>query len=226
MQCPPCKGKGRKPSHTLTKCELCKGVGLLPDDRLNNPPCAFCSGTGILPGHVWTLCSICHGWGRLPDDLAGPFLAKSAQHDVLAVLRSTLTNIPSQLVCDFVDEAIGCAEAKFFRAAIVLSWAGAVRVLQEYVVTDHLDAFNAEATRRDSKWRPAKNADDLSRMKEYDFLQILEAISIIGKSVKSELEGCLKLRNGASHPSTLQVSEHRTAAHIETLVLNVFSVFI
>ena len=64
------------------------------------------------------------------------------------------------------------------------------------------------------------------RMKEADFLQVLESISILGKSVKAELEGCLKLRNGCGHPNSLKVSEHRVTAHIEILVLNVFAVFV
>jgi len=37
-------------------------------------------------------------------------------------------------------------------------------------------------------------------MKEYDFLQILEAVSGISKDVKVELEACLKLRNSCGHP--------------------------
>jgi hypothetical protein len=65
------------------------------------------------------------------------------------------------------------------------------------VVQHRLTDFNAEAVRRAPKRRKAKNQDDLSRMKEYDFLQVLEAQSILGKNVKTELEGCLKLRDGA-----------------------------
>jgi hypothetical protein len=60
-------------------------------------------------------------------------------------------------------------------------------------------------------------------MKEYDFLQVLAAISVIGKSVKDELEVCLKLRNGCGHPNSLLVGEHKASAHIETLIQNVFA---
>lgn len=98
-------------------------------------------------------------------------------------------------------------------------------VLYDHVVANHLSAFNMEATRRDAKWRTARTADDLAHMKEHDFLQVLEFISVIGKSVKGELESCLKLRNGCGHPNSLQIAENRVAGHIETLVLNVFSVF-
>jgi hypothetical protein len=73
------------------------------------------------------------------------------------------------------------------RAAVVLSWVGAIGVLYDHVVAYELVSFNAVATRRDAKWKLAKLNDDLSRMKEYDFLNALEAISVIGKNVKQEL---------------------------------------
>lgn len=225
MQCAPCKGSGIKPTHSFTPCDLCKGAGQLSDERLNNPTCAFCKGSGIKPKHQFTLCQVCQGWGRLSNEALGKLGTGKKHPAVLSELRQALSKITSQHSRNFVEEAIGCAEAKFYRAAIILTWVGAIRVLQEYIVANNLTDFNIEAARRDSKWRIAKTTDDLSRMKEYEFLQVLEAISLVGKSVKTELEGCLKLRNGCGHPSSLQVSENRTAAHIETLVLNVFSVF-
>ena len=112
-----------------------------------------------------------------------------------------------------------------YRSAIVLSWVGAVAVLQEEVLTAHLSAFNTEATRRDRKWRVAKTRDDLGRMKEFELLQILERLSVIGKNVKTELEGCLKLRNACGHPNSLKVGENKVAAHLETLIQNVFEVY-
>jgi hypothetical protein len=79
--------------------------------------------------------------------------------------------------------------------------------------------------RRDTKWRAAKTVDDLSRMKEFDFLQVISSISIIGKNVKDELEVCLRLRNGCGHPNSLVVGEHKASAHIETLMQNVYQKF-
>ncbi len=143
---------------------------------------------------------------------------------VAATLRSHLSRITNKDTASFLDEAIRCYEAKLYRAAVVLSWVGAVSVIYDHVITHRLADFNAEASRRDATWRTAKKKDDLARMKEYDFLQVLSAISVIGKSVKEELEGCLKFRNGCGHPNSLQIGEARVSAHIETLMLNVFSV--
>lgn len=141
-------------------------------------------------------------------------------------LRTFLDKLADPNAKSFLAEAIGCYEHGLNRAAVVLSWVGAVSLLYEFVLAHRLADFNQEARRRDNKWRDASTTDDLARMKEYDFLQTLEALSIIGKSVKLELESALKLRNGCGHPSTLVVAKHRVAAHIEVLTLNVFAKFL
>lgn len=144
---------------------------------------------------------------------------------VVSALRKQLPSIMSDDTRKFVEEAVHCLEAQLYRAAIVTSWVGAVAVLYDAVVSSHLSSFNAEAIKRDSKWRVAKGSDDLARMKEFDFLQILPAIGLLGKNVKDELEVCLKLRNGCGHPNSLVVGEHKASAHVETLIQNVFAKF-
>ena len=161
---------------------------------------------------------------RRVSEIVGPSAASSVPI-IASSLRHHLPGITDKKTKAFVEEAIECYEAKHLRAAVVLSWVGAISVLYKCVVDNHLTNFNAEATRRDSKWKNAKNTDDLARMKEINFLDVINHISIIGKNVKQELENCLKLRNGCGHPNTLQIGESRVAAHMEILVLNVFSVF-
>lgn len=138
-------------------------------------------------------------------------------------LRNYTATISDLKISAFVAETIGALEFKLYRAAVVLSWVGAVSVLYEVVLSSHLAAFNAEAVHRFPKWKAATTRDDLSRMKEYDFLQVINAVSIVGKNTKDELEQCLKLRNTCGHPNTHVVGEHRVTSHVETLILNVFS---
>lgn len=156
--------------------------------------------------------------------LAGTSLS-SITPKVASSLRSHLANIKDQETSAFLEEAIKCYETKLYRSAVVLTWVGAIAVLYEHVVTNRLADFNTEALSRNPKWKTAKTKDDLANLKEYDFLQILHSISVIGKSVKDELEGCLKFRNGCGHPNSLKIGESRVSGHIETLMLNVFSKF-
>ena len=140
-------------------------------------------------------------------------------------LRGHADLISDRLTKEFVMEAIHCFEANQYRAAVVFSWAGAVALLHKTVFATKLGEFNVEAAKRDSKWREAKQQDDLGRMKEHDFLDVCEAIGVIGKNVKQVLLQCLTLRNGCGHPNSLAIAENSVAAHIEQLIKNVFSRF-
>lgn len=158
-------------------------------------------------------------------------LAQSASVNLVVThssrsLRGHADPISDVLTKSFVMEAIHCFEAKQYRAAVVFSWAGAVALLHKKVFTTKLAEFNAEATRRDAKWRTAKQQDDLGRMKEHDFLDVCEAIGIMGKNVKQILQNeCLMLRNACGHPNSASIAENSVAAHIEKLIKNVFSRF-
>lgn len=148
-----------------------------------------------------------------------------AAMQVAVDLRNHLAKVTVPQTRDFVEEAIKCHEAELYRSAIVMSWLGALDVLHKYVHQNHLAAFNAEAARVNNKWKPAISQDDIGKMTEGDFLDRIEALSIIGKNVKSQLKNCLDLRNGCGHPNSLKVSVNKSAAHIETLLQNVFEKF-
>ncbi|WP_394164975.1 hypothetical protein [Neptunomonas phycophila] len=138
-------------------------------------------------------------------------------------LRANLDTITNSETKSFAEEAVQCFEAHLYRAAVVLSWVGAVSVLYSYVLSSHKQTFNSFAAKKNPKWKPANTSDDLTRMKEADFLEVCESASIIGKSVKQELQTALTFRNGCGHPNSLKLGEYRVSAHIESLILNVYS---
>lgn len=141
-------------------------------------------------------------------------------------LRSFLDNLGDTQTKEFVSEAISCHESQLYRSAVVMSWLGAMDTMHKYVHQKHLDDFNKEASRvLGKRWKLAKSTDDLGRMKESDFLDRIESISIIGKNVKTELKNCLDRRNGCGHPNSYQISANQSAAHLEILLLNVFQKF-
>jgi hypothetical protein len=141
-------------------------------------------------------------------------------------LRGHADSLTDPLTKSFVMEAIQCFEAKQYRAAVVFSWAGAVAMLHKHVFSKKLVDFNSEASRRDAKWRIAKQQDDLGRVKEHDFLDICESLGVMGKNVKQILQNeCLMLRNACGHPNSSLIAENSVAAHIEKLIKNVFSRF-
>lgn len=198
-------------------------------------------GSGLRPAGRWNLSQILkdsgalvrrvdEGWElssdgrRLIAEIAGPS-ASAAVPAVASSLRQYLPTISDTNTKEFLEEAIECFEQDHYRASVVLSWVGAVSALQHHVIKHRLADFNSEALARHSDWKPAKTPDDLSLMKESEFLIILERLSIIGKNVKKELGNCLDLRNACGHPNSLKLGTARVSAHLEILILNVFAVF-
>lgn len=149
----------------------------------------------------------------------------SPTQSIKPTLRKYASDISNSDVRQFAEEAISALENGLLRSAVVLSWVGAVSILHHEVIKNHLNTFNAEAVKRFPKWKNAFSSDGLSKMKEYDLLQMLNGISVIGKNVKDELEVCLKLRNSCGHPNSLKLGEHKVASHIEILILNVYGKF-
>ncbi|MBV8276342.1 MAG: hypothetical protein JO170_13935 [Verrucomicrobia bacterium] len=177
-------------------------------------------GQAILVDKRWEI--TLEGRKRLANLGIGKSLPTTSE---LSSLRAHAASIKNNQIKAFIEEAISALEYRLFRAAVVFSWVGAMGLLYEHVLQNCLTPFNQEATKRNPKWKAAKSSDDLALMRENDFLQILPTISVIGKNVKQELEQCLTLRNACGHPSSLSIAEHRVAAHLEILILNVYSKF-
>lgn len=189
----------------------------------------------------WNLSSILHrsgglairtpgGWeitegGKRHIKSLGIAEISPAAAQVATDLRAHLATIKDDNTYSFIEEAIKCYEAGFCRSAVIMSWVGSVSVLHSHVHAMRLQEFNVEAKRVNSKWKEAKAVGDLSRMKEGDFLDRIEAIGIIDQNVKKELKHCLDLRNSCGHPNALQIRTNTVAHHIEMLLLNVFKKF-
>lgn len=207
-----------EPKQVKAVKEIASSVGLKGTKSMN-----FSS---ILSRHTGKTIRSLEGWELTADGRAyvkqlggGPTVQLSSS------LRALASKISSKNTKAFVEEAIECFEAHHYRAAVVLAWVGAVAVLYDHVFNNCLAEFNSAASKKDPKWKSAKTKDDLARMKEANFLVVCESASIIDKSVKQELEGCLTFRNGCGHPNSLRIGENRVSGHIETLVFNVYSSF-
>lgn len=122
----------------------------------------------------------------------------------------------------FVEEAIACVKNKSYRAAIVLTWVGALYLMYNYVLREKLSEFNAEINRRHPKSKLAGTVDDLAGLKEAEFLNVLEHISVITKAEAKELGSCLDRRNTAGHPNSHTFTEVGVGNHIETLISSVY----
>ena len=167
----------------------------------------------------WTIL----GPGRRSLEDRGLLLAIGVLTPVTEALEKIALDVRDADKARFVEETIACVKNKSYRAAIVLSWVGALYLLYAHVAANKLAEFNAEATRRFQKLKPASNIDDLAGMvKEAEFISILEHIKVITKGEGKELTGCLDRRNTAGHPNSHTFTEVNVGHHIETLINTVY----
>jgi hypothetical protein len=144
---------------------------------------------------------------------------------VTQALERYLTDVHDPEKARFIEEAIQCTKNKAYRSAIVLTWVGAAYLLYQHVLSHKIDEFNAEARRRFQKWKDATSIDDLSTLKEAEFLNILEHIGALTKAQQKELQNCLDRRNTAGHPNSASFEEVTVGAHIHELISKVYAKF-
>ena len=94
------------------------------------------------------------GWeltnaGREYAELLSGTKKHSKLRSVAADLAEHAANISNPQIREFIDEAISCFNERHIRSAIVMSWIGAVAVLQDAVIKGPVTDFNNEAIRRD-----------------------------------------------------------------------------
>lgn len=151
-----------------------------------------------------------------------PSLGSKNLSHAASSLRSHVDTLPHGALRDFVIEAVRCVEERLWRAAVVMSWIGAVRHMQDLVVANHLPAFNAALLKRWNKAKVITNVEGFSAMQEADFLQVCEDVGLLDKSSKKLLLQRLDLRNAAGHPNSVKLDEEQVAAHVTFLINNVY----
>jgi hypothetical protein len=188
------------------------GAQLLPGDFLKQTRQAIYTPQG------WTITRQCR------KDLEGRGLLDPAGvlTPVIEELEKYLKDVKGPDNARFVEEAVRCVRAEAYRSAIVLTWVGAVYLLYKYVLDRKLADFNAEARRRNPKWKDAVNEDNLSAVNEAEFLNILEHIRVLNNSEHKELKSCLDRRNTAGHPNSHSFKDVTVGAHILALITAVF----
>jgi hypothetical protein len=139
-------------------------------------------------------------------------------------LLQTIESLGAEENKRFLTEAVGCMRGKHFRAAIVLSWVGALWVLYNRMFSGFAAKFVSEAQTMGFKNFQVKNVEDFSKIhKESIFLEIAEKVGAISKTERKELVACLDRRNDAGHPNDFDPGEGLVAGHIEVLIKHVFS---
>jgi DNA-binding MarR family transcriptional regulator len=134
-----------------------------------------------------------------------------------------ITTIMDAETKDYLQEALKCLGIGALRACIVFVWTGAIRAIQNQVLTFNLILVNAALIKHDPKVRKVTRLDDFAYIKDSLTLLAARELGVLDKNEKDTLEEALNLRNRCGHPSNYKPGVKKTSSFIEDVVSIVFS---
>jgi len=156
-------------------------------------------------------------------DLLGlPATDPEIEHDVSS-LTNLLTKIKNHEIQDYVNESLQCLKIDALRACIVFLWTGAIRHIQEKLLTKNKTNLNTAIKKHDSKAREISRIDNFAYIKDKTTLLAALDLGILDKNEKGILEEALNLRNKCGHPGKYKPGPKKVSSFIEDIVNILFS---
>lgn len=169
---------------------------------------------------LWKLTD--RGAAHIRDVLGLPEADVEIEHDV-GTLAKLVANITDPVVRSYLEEALKCLQVGALKACVVFTWAGAIRTIQEQLLsTKGGPAVTAALQRHESKARTVNTADDFALSKETHHLQVAQDLGLVDKGQKTTLGEALDLRNRCGHPSRYQPGVKKVSSFLEDVIGIVF----
>lgn len=169
---------------------------------------------------LWSLTP--SGEKRVRSLLGLPDSDVEIEHDVSS-LETLLKSISDPEVAEYVRESVKCLSVGALRAAVVFLWAGAVRKVQEDMLSYGQKNVDLSVQKHDPKARPIRKVDDFAYIKDSTLLLAAQEVGMFDKNERGVLEDALDLRNRCGHPGKYKPGPKKVSSFIEDLVGTVFS---
>lgn len=145
--------------------------------------------------------------------------------EAIPYLKKFVSKVGEEHKRKFIAEAISCLGVDARRASIIMTWAGTIDHLCDYIIAHKLNEFNnALHSRRDRYSRlTITSKDDFSDIRESVFLETCRSARIISNDVRKILDEKLGIRNTCAHPSGVEVHPTKVVNFVEDLLDNVLS---
>jgi hypothetical protein len=143
---------------------------------------------------------------------------------IAADLQAAVATIKDPAVKDYLQEAVGCFEGGFRRAAIVFGWSAAYSLFRQWLFDKHLAALNAAM----AKWQKPQTISvlaDFEEHKEDTVIVTAKAAGVISKEQHKTLKKLLDERNSFAHPTLKKASESQAEAFLESILNEAVNVY-
>lgn len=150
-----------------------------------------------------------------------PSTVAEIEHDI-GSLKTILDQISDAEIKDYIEEALKCLQVGALRASVVFLWSGAIRLIQNKLLSIDLVKLNSAIKKFDPKTRDISKLDHFSYIK--DSISILASVElgIFDKNQKDTLEESLNLRNRCGHPGKYKPGVKKVSSFIEDITSIVF----
>jgi hypothetical protein len=156
------------------------------------------------------------------DRFIVPIKQASALEQAGRNLKQLVPALPDADESDYLEEAVACANAGYFRAAIVMGWCAAINRIQRKILAIGLEAFNRTSAnlknqtsgkfKRFNKEFKISTLGELQTVFDTDLVHILEGMQLIDSNQAQRLHTCFQYRCHSGHPGEAPIEEPHLVA--------------
>jgi hypothetical protein len=169
---------------------------------------------------LWKLTS--SGMQQVRNWLKLPQAEPEIEHDI-STLAGITGKVTNHDVRAYLDEAIMCLQIGALRASVVFLWTGAIRVLQQDILSSHGSSkINSALQKHDQKARNVSKVDDFAYIKDKITLLAAQELGVLDKGQRETLEEALNLRNRCGHPTRYRPGVKKVSSFVEDVIGIVF----
>lgn len=128
---------------------------------------------------------------------------------------------------EYLEEAIACANARFYRAAVVLGWGAAVDRIHRKIEASGFSKFNvcsasmaSQTKGRFKKFNQTQNVTTISEIRmvfDTTILWIIEGMGLIDSNQHTRLKSCFDMRCHGAHPGDAPITEYNLLSFFSDL---------
>jgi hypothetical protein len=183
-------------------------------------------------------------WRKTYKKITAEILADYREEILVTVMKSagrivsisTMANILQNVTPverEYLNEALGCAQHQFYRAAMVIVWSAAIHRMQKTVERLGIEEFNKKTEEmkkitegRFKRFKKSFFIHSLSELRasvfDTDLLWVLEYWGLIDANQHERLGMCFTMRNNAAHPGDAVITEPNLASAFSDLKTIIF----
>lgn len=128
-------------------------------------------------------------------------------------LSKQLSGAPIDVI-EYFQESISCLEREFFRASIVMSWAGHFDVFVESLLTLH----DSDLRSYRPKWKFSSTQELKEKFVEAQVIEAASSIGFISKGERRIVDGQLSTRNKCAHPTLYKPSLNSAIGYVDLMI--------